>query len=277
MFALLSHGKMLKNYAVGALTRVAPMLRDSSRSMSKETVHIGTSGWNYPHWRGTFYPKNLAQKDWLGFYAERFQSVEINNTFYRLPERSTLETWKRSVPAGFTFTVKASRYITHMKKLKDPGQSTERFFERIEVLKGKLGPVLFQLPPRWKRDRKRLESFLEQLPPGYSFCFEFRDPSWFDPEIYETLELRRAAFCIYELAGRISPKRVTADFLYIRLHGPGSAYQGSYDTAALSGWAGAISSWISLGKTVFCYFDNDQKGYAAENALELNSMIGGKR
>jgi uncharacterized protein YecE (DUF72 family) len=241
--------------------------------MSDGSVNIGTSGWNYSHWRGTFYPEGLPQKDWLGFYAERLRTVEINNTFYNLPELSTLELWKRSVPPHFLFSVKASRYITHMKKLKDPQQSTERFFERIAVLKEKLGPVLFQLPPRWKRNPERLNGFLELLPADFSYTFEFRDPSWFEQGIYSALRRRQAAFCIYHLAGEMSPKEITADFLYIRLHGPGNAYQGRYDTETLSGWAGAISTWSRRGKSVFCYFDNDQNGYAAENALELQSML----
>jgi uncharacterized protein YecE (DUF72 family) len=241
--------------------------------MKPGRVHVGTSGWNYPHWKGPFYPEDLPQKDWLGYYGERLHTVEINNTFYQLPERSTLKLWKDIVPDDFLFAVKASRYITHMKKLKDPEQSTRRFFERIGALKGKCGPVLFQLPPRWKRNPERLTSFLETLPSEYSYSFEFRDPSWFDSDTYAALEHRQAAFCIYHLAGELSPKEVTADFLYIRLHGPGDAYEGLYDTETLSGWAGAISAWSRQGKSVFCYFDNDQNGYAAENAIELQSML----
>jgi uncharacterized protein YecE (DUF72 family) len=241
--------------------------------MKQGRIYIGTSGWNYPHWQGSFYPEDLPRKEWLSYYAERLASVEINNTFYQLPERSTLEQWKSRVPQSFLFSVKASRYITHMKKLKDPEGSTERFFSRIEVLKGKLGPVLFQLPPRWKRNPERLESFLDQLPRKYAYTFEFRDAGWFDQEIYSLLHGAGAAFCIYQLAGVLSPKEVTADFVYIRLHGPAEAYQGRYDTKALSGWAGAVSAWSGRGNTVYCYFDNDQNGYAAANAMELKAML----
>jgi uncharacterized protein YecE (DUF72 family) len=241
--------------------------------MKKGRIHIGTSGWNYPHWRGSFYPEGLAGKDWLPHYAERLSSVEINNTFYQLPERSTLEQWKSIVPQSFLFSVKASRYITHMKKLRDPERSTERFFRRIEVLKGKLGPILFQLPPRWKRNAERLRSFLQAFPRRYVCTFEFRDPSWFDQEIYSLLSGAGAAFCIYHLAGALSPREVTAEFVYIRLHGPGNAYEGLYDRQTLSGWAGAISAWSGQGKTVYCYFDNDQNGYAPRNALELKAML----
>ena len=241
--------------------------------MKQGRIHIGTSGWNYPHWRGAFYPQDLPQSKWLPYYSERLPSVEINNTFYKLPERSTLKQWKAVVPDSFLFAVKASRYITHMKKLKDPEHSTKRFFRRIETLEDKLGPVLFQLPPRWKRNPQRLVGFLEQLPPGYLYTFEFRDPSWFDRETYAALESSGAALCIYHLAGELSPKQITADFVYIRLHGPGDAYQGRYDARTLSGWAGAASAWSRQGKEVFCYFDNDQNGYAVQNAMELLAML----
>jgi uncharacterized protein YecE (DUF72 family) len=241
--------------------------------MKRGRITVGTSGWNYPHWAGTFYPGGLPEKEWLGYYAERLPSVEINNTFYRLPDHATLEHWRLGVPKSFIFSVKASRYITHMKKLKDPLQSTERFFRKIELLRGKLGPVLFQLPPRWKRNSERLESFLKQLPSGYTYTFEFRDHSWFDREIYSILEGYGASFCIYHLAGELSPKEVTADFVYIRLHGPGEAYQGRYNKESLSGWASASSVWSRQGKDVYCYFDNDQNGYAAQNAVELQEML----
>ncbi|MBN2551846.1 MAG: DUF72 domain-containing protein [Spirochaetales bacterium] len=242
--------------------------------MKRGRICIGTSGWNYSHWRGTFYPQELPQSEWLRYYSERLQSVEINNTFYRLPERSTMKRWEASVPDSFRFAVKASRYITHMKKLKDPELSTSRFFRRIEPLEGKLGPILFQLPPHWKQNSRRLEGFIGQLPPKRSYTFEFRDPSWFDPQIYRILERAGAAFCIYHLAGESSPKTITADFVYIRLHGPADAYEGLYDRRTLSGWAGAISAWSRGGREVYCYFDNDQNGYAAKNAIELREMLG---
>ena len=245
-----------------------------SLMMNQGRICIGTSGWNYPHWRGAFYPQELPQREWLRYYSDRLQSVEINNTFYQLPERSTMEQWKASVPDSFLFSVKASRYITHMKKLKDPERSTGRFFRSIEPLGDKIGPILFQLPPRWKRNPGRLEGFIERLPPHYSYTFEFRDPSWFDRQTYRVLERAGAAFCIYHLAGDLSPKTITADFVYIRLHGPGDAYEGLYDSQTLSGWAGAIAAWSRGGREVYCYFDNDQKGYAAKNAIELREMLG---
>lgn len=236
-------------------------------------IHIGTSGWVYPHWRGPFYPDDLASADWLGFYAERFGSVEINNSFYRLPSTETLRQWCDTVPAEFRFAVKASRYITHMKKLRDPKASVARLFERIAVLGERTGPVLFQVPPRWHRDEERLDRFLGELSSDYRYAFEFRDHSWLDERTYERLARHGAALCIYELDGFLSPKEITTDFVYIRLHGPGGAYQGSYDAQTLAGWAGAISTWSRQGNAVWCYFGNDQEGFAARDATRLDAML----
>jgi len=169
--------------------------------------------------------------------------------------------------------VKASRYITHMKKLKDPERTLSPLLEVVQVLKPKLGPILFQLPPRWRLNLERFRDFLDALPAGHRYAFELRDPSWHDPRAYEVMAERGAAFCIYELAGTRSRKEVTAGFVYIRLHGPGGAYKGQYSTESLSGWAGAISAWARQGKEVFCYFDNDEAGYAPMDALRLQQML----
>lgn len=238
-----------------------------------ELIHIGTSGWHYEHWKGPFYPTDGSADRLLEYYAERFDTVEINNSFYQLPGRETLIGWYNTVPADFIFAVKASRYITHMKKLKDPEKTLPPLLNRIEVLKDKLGPILFQLPPNWKVNTKRLESFLEKLPREYKYAFEFRDISWFDKDIYEIMEQHDTAFCIYHLAGKFSPKRVTANTVYVRLHGPGNAYQGRYDSQTLAGWVGAFSAWTRQGKDVYCYFDNDEAGYAPQDAFRLRSMI----
>jgi uncharacterized protein YecE (DUF72 family) len=239
----------------------------------KGGIHIGTSGWHYDHWRGPFYPSDAKAEDFLPYYGRHFRTVEINNTFYQLPQKDMMETWRETVPAGFIFAVKGSRYITHMKKMKDPKKSLAKFLPRIEVLKEKLGPVLFQLPPRWRFDGKRLDSFLGALPKKIRAAFEFRDPSWFRDEALETLRKHGAAFCIYDLAGFQSPKEVTADFVYLRLHGPGDKYQGKYSRQTLAGWAGAFSAWAQKKKEIFCYFDNDQAGYAASDARTLQEMI----
>jgi len=241
-----------------------------------ERIHIGTSGWQYGHWKNNFYPADIGTEEMLSYYAGRFRSVEINNSFYQLPSEKSLNKWKDTVSGDFLFSVKASRYITHMKKLKDPEEPVNTFFDRVGKLGNKLGPVLFQLPPRWKCNPDRLAAFLGQLPAGHRYVFEFRDRSWFSAEVYDLLENSGAAFCIYDLAGTVSPKKVTADFVYIRLHGPDDAYQGSYDTETLSGWAGAISSWVVQGREIFCYFDNDQLGYACRNGLELQKMLVGR-
>jgi uncharacterized protein YecE (DUF72 family) len=236
-------------------------------------IYLGTSGWHYDHWQGRFYPEGLATDAWLKHYANQFTTMEINNSFYQLPEAETLARWRADTPDGFVFSVKASRYITHMKKLKEPEEPVTGFLERVDLLQEKLGPILFQLPPRWNYDRERLESFLETLPKGYRYTFEFRDPSWFNAQAYEALARHNAAFCMYHLAGRLSPKEITTDWVYVRLHGPDAAYEGKYGKQALAGWAGALSAWLDEGKTVYCYFDNDQRGYAVENALELKAMM----
>jgi uncharacterized protein YecE (DUF72 family) len=237
-------------------------------------ILIGTSGWSYPHWRGPFYPVDLPHEGQLPFYAEHFRSVEINSSFYRLPGRKTLNAWHEAVPGGFVFAVKASRFITHMKKLKAPATALRNFFRRIEVLGDKLGPVLFQLPPRWRCNPERLESFLGSLSRDFRYAFEFRDHSWLTQEIYALLAHRNAAFCIYELAGHRSPVVVTSGLVYVRLHGPEGPYQGRYDRRALARWAKKIRAWSSEGRSVCCYFDNDQLGYAALNARELSCLIG---
>lgn len=239
------------------------------------SIHIGTSGWNYRHWRGTFYPEDMPQKKWLEYYVERFGTVEINNSFYQLPSEQTFKNWQETVPDDFLFSVKASRYITHMKKLKDPEQGLENFIPRVKSLGKKLGPILFQLPPHWSFNPERLQAFLQALPQDNKYTFEFRDPSWFESQTYEILAKHNAAFCIYEIKGELSPKEVTADFIYIRLHGPKQqAYTGQYDQKTLVGWAGAFSAWLKNNKEIYCYFDNDENGYAAQDALRLKQMVG---
>ena len=237
-------------------------------------VHIGTSGWHYGHWKGPFYPEDLADDEMLRFCAERFGTVEINNSFYRMPEKKTFAGWRGIVPKGFVFAVKASRYITHMKKLRDAGEPLSRFLDAADELGNKLGPVLFQLPPRWHLNLDRLRAFLALLPKGsHRFAFEFRDPTWFDEEVYSALSASGAAFCIYDLDGVLSPKEITSDFVYIRLHGPGGPYRGEYGTKVLSEWAKTFASWAGEGKEVYCYFDNDEAGHAPRDASRLVEMM----
>jgi uncharacterized protein YecE (DUF72 family) len=209
----------------------------------------------------------------LAHYAGQFDTVEINNSFYRLPSPDAFREWHAGTPAGFRFAVKASRFITHMKKLKDPEPALENFLPRAEMLGRKLGPILFQLPPWWECHRGRLEEFLAALPRGHRYSFELRNVTWHTPEVLHALRRHNAAFCIYEIAGFRTALEVTADFVYVRLHGPGGAYQGSYGDAALSAWAGRIRAWSKELKGIYVYFDNDQEAFAARNALRLKELL----
>jgi uncharacterized protein YecE (DUF72 family) len=209
----------------------------------------------------------------LAWYQERFDTVEINNSFYRLPSESAVEGWRASAPPNFRFSVKGSRFLTHMKKLKDPGPGLEKFFSRIDVLRSKLGAILFQLPPNFESNPGRLNEFLDALPPRHRYAFEFRHESWHNAEVLGLLRAHNAAWCAFHLAGVESPVEITADIAYIRLHGPGGKYQGSYSDDALKGWADRIKPWRNDLKTIYVYFDNDDSGYAAKNALRLRELI----
>lgn len=241
-----------------------------SRNVS---IHIGTSGWHYEHWKGHFYPKDLPSDHFLAYYARYFQTAEINNTFYHLPGEKAVAEWRDAVPSGFIFAVKASRYITHMKKLNDPQQALSLFFKRVETLGDKLGPILFQLPPHWHFNLERLKAFLQTLPHNFRYAFEFRDGSWINDSTSQVLVEHNATFCIYDFAGTESPKIVTSDLLYVRLHGPKAAYAGRYDTKTLAEWAENFLTWKSQDKQIFCYFDNDEAGYAVQDALRLKEMV----
>jgi uncharacterized protein YecE (DUF72 family) len=239
-------------------------------------THIGTSGWHYKHWIGPFYPPDMRPPKMLRWYAERFDTVEINNSFYRLPAATAFETWCRETTPDFCFAMKASRYITHNSKLIDPEGAKEKFVSLVEKLGRRLGPILFQLPPSWKVNAERLDQFLSGLPRTHRYVFEFRNPTWNIDPVYEMLRRHNAAFCIYELAGFQSPIEITADFTYVRLHGPGNKYQGDYSDQILRSWARRIEEWRKQLKHVFVYFDNDQAGFAPKNAMELKQMVGAR-
>ncbi|MEH6309131.1 DUF72 domain-containing protein [Olivibacter sp. CPCC 100613] len=243
--------------------------------MKKGKIHIGTSGWHYKHWNGTFYPKETKDADQLNEYIKTFRTVELNNSFYRLPDTQTFINWKNKVPDDFLFSVKGSRYITHMKKLKVAEDAITELLDHAGHLEHKLGPILFQLPPKWELNSQRLSSFLEYLPKKYRYTFEFRNHSWYKQQVYDLLKKHHCAFCIYELAGHLSPLEETADFVYVRLHGPGDKYQGKYNKSTLKKWAERSKDWKEAGKDVFIYFDNDQLGYAAFNAQELIDLLSG--
>lgn len=241
--------------------------------MKNKSIHIGTSGWSYKHWRDTFYPQEIKIKSHFAYYLQHFNTVEINNTFYGLPAAETFLNWGKIVNDEFVYVIKANRFITHIKKLHDPSETLPPFLDRVKLLGKNLGPILFQLPPNLKSNLELLETFLGELPEQYRYVFEFRNADWYKPEVYALLRKHNCAFCIYELAGHISPIQVTADFVYLRLHGPGiNKYQGSYSDEVLKKWAEQCREW-SETKEVFVYFDNDEKGYAAFNALKLQELL----
>jgi uncharacterized protein YecE (DUF72 family) len=238
-------------------------------------LRIGCSGWNYKHWRERFYPKGLAQRLWLQHYAQFFDTVEINATFYRLPRPESVARWVAESPPGFLFAVKMSRYVTHVKRLNDLAGSLALFYERIEPLvrSPKLGPVLWQLPPRFKRDDERLEGALAQLPPG-RHCFEFRHESWFQPEVYELLRARDVALVIgHDPRRPFQSLELTADFTFLRFHAGEHGGDGNYAEHELETWARRIEEWRER-VDVFAYFNNDWEGYALDNALWLKQRLG---
>ena len=239
------------------------------------SVHIGTSGWHYKHWLGgVFYPEGTRSSEMFDFYARHFDTVEINNSFYRLPAAQTFDNWRESSPPNFLYAVKGSRFITHMKKLKDPTSSSSKFFLAADRLGEKLGPILFQLPPRWKVNLERFEEFLRALPGEHNYVFEFRDESWLVREVYDLLRRYNAAFCIHDFADMKVPHEITADFTYIRFHGPTSMkYYGSYSDRELRTWANRIEKWRTNLDSVYAYFNNDPEGAAVRNALTLKRFL----
>jgi uncharacterized protein YecE (DUF72 family) len=240
--------------------------------VKKGKAYIGTSGWSYKHWAGTFYPAGIKPAAQLEYYVRNFSTVELNNSFYRWPDKEQFERWRESTPDDFVFAVKASRFVTHMKKLKDPEEPVKRLLDHAVGLRKKLGPMLFQMPPGWKLNYDRLSYFLSLLPKEFRFAFEFRNTTWYDDAVVKQLADHGCAFCMYELGGHTSPVHITAGFIYVRLHGPGGKYAGSYSNDALRTWAGRIAGWRDSGLDVYVYFDNDQAGYAAFNALRLKEL-----
>jgi uncharacterized protein YecE (DUF72 family) len=241
-------------------------------------VRIGTSGWQYRHWRGPFYERSLPTTRWLPFYAEHFDTVEINTSFYGLPSEKTVGGWREATAPDFRFAAKGSRYLTHLKRLKDPVDSLERLYSRLDHLGDKLAVILFQLPPRWPCDLDRLREFLAALRPERRYALEFRDQSWHNEGVFDLLRQHNIAWCAYELAGFRSAMEITADFVYVRLHGPQTeAYRGSYSDTELQGWAKRIRGWQRSLKAVYIYFDNDEAGFAVRNASRLRNLVGDAR
>lgn len=238
-------------------------------------VWVGTSGWNYKHWKGVVYPADLPARRWLAHYAATFDTVEVNNSFYRLPSEATFRDWAGQVPPGFLFAVKASRYLTHMKKLKEPEGPLDLFLGRARGLGERLGPILYQLPPGWHADVGRLRHFLSVLPADPTHVVEFRDSSWYAGEVRSALAERGVGFCIHDLRGEPTPQWLTARAVYVRFHGPTArAYAGRYSPEQLRAWAGRIDGWRRAGHDVYAYFNNDDAGNAFANAGELRSLLG---
>ena len=234
-------------------------------------VHIGTSGWNYRHWRGPFYPEGLKSQQWLAFYAQRFDTLELNATFYREAKAATFEKWRDTVPSRFLFSVKMSRFITHIKRLKVESASIKRFLGNVSVLADKLGVILIQLPPSLKFDAGLVADFLGLLDPACHYTVEARNESFITDEFFSMLKERNVAWCISETAGRYPySEAVTADFVYVRLHGRERLYASSYRDDQLRGIKEKLEAW---GKETFVYFDNDFMGYAPQNALTLKAMF----
>jgi uncharacterized protein YecE (DUF72 family) len=234
-------------------------------------IKIGTSGWTYPHWKGPFYPEKQAKSKWLEYYAEHFDTVELNATFYRLPKIETFEKWRQRTPASFLWSLKASRYLTHVRRLKDPEEPLNRFYDAVKGLGTKLGPILFQLPPGLNFDPDLLQNFIEHLDTSRSHAIEVRHASWLNDIFFHSLETHNIAFCISDTAGRYPySETVTADFVYIRLHGSKILYRSLYTEEELALWVEKIKGWK---RKTFVYFDNDFEGYAVHNARRLKELF----
>jgi uncharacterized protein YecE (DUF72 family) len=248
----------------------------TSRKKAEPELRIGTSGWHYDGWWGPFYPEEVKKKDALDYYASQFNSVELNAPFYRLPTNAAVRNWCETVPEDFRFTWKASRYITHWKRLMVDDRSLGLLDDRTSELRGKLGPILFQLHPQMKLDRERLAGFLKRLDRGRRYSVEFRNESWYEPSILQLLEAENVSLCISDHADAPAPREVTADWVYVRNHGPSGRYHGSYNDEALADWAKDIRKWRGQGREVWCFFDNDVKSAAPQDARKLIAQVEGR-
>ncbi len=242
--------------------------------MGTRPVRVGCSGWNYDDWRGRLYPEGLGKQRWLRRYAELFDTVEVNSTFYRLASRNAVARWVEETPPDFVFAAKASRYLTHVRRLRDVGQGIERYYERMQPLveSGKLGPIVWQLPANFRRDDDVLSQLLDILPDG-RHCFEFRHESWFEAPVYELLRSAGAALVIAD-----HPKwpfqahELTADWTLVRLHHGRRGRRGNYSETELDEWARRLSRWRRRAEA-FVYFNNDWEGFAVANALSLKRRL----
>ncbi len=248
-------------------------------------IRIGCSGWNYKHWRGPVYPPELPARSWFDHYATLFDTVEINNSFYQLPDRSTFAAWRERAPRRFLYAVKGSRYLTHLKRLREPEQPVSLVFDHVAELGDRLGPILFQLPPHFHRDLERLDHFLSVLPRTLGeigarpsrrrlrHVIEFRHPSWYVDETLAVLRAHETTMCLHDKFGSAITEGVDGALMYVRFHGPGGRYFGRYDTDRLQAWAGRLYEHAQTGSDVFAYFNNDPGGMAVINAMEMKALV----
>lgn len=233
--------------------------------------YIGTSGWHYNHWRGEFYPKDMAKSRWLEFYSSHFSTVELNNSFYHLPSEKAFINWRDSSPPEFIFSVKVNRFITHIKRLRNTEEPVTNLIARARFLGRKLGPLLYQLPQNMKRDDQLLENFIQMLPGNACHVFEFRHISWLNDKVFDLLNRYNTSFCIYDMPDFTTPVMATSEPAYIRFHGSHQLYGGCYSNEELEGWARKITDLES--RVVFAYFNNDIEGFAIRNALTLGNLL----
>ena len=236
------------------------------------SIRVGCSGWNYRHWRALFYPEKTPVRGWFSFYAAHFDTVEINNSFYRLPKPETFDKWREQAPPGFAYAVKANRYLTQAKKLKDCAEPVARMMAPVRHLGSTLGPILYQLPPTLRINLPRLEEFLGLLPRDLTHVSEFRERSWYAPETLALLERYGASFCCHDMAGSTSERWAVGPIAYVRFHGAGGKYWGRYSDETLLGWTDWMRDQVQAGRTVWAYFNNDTDAHAIHDALTLKAM-----
>ena len=239
---------------------------------AKCDIRIGTSGWYYDHWKEKFYPADLPRSKWFEYYAKHFNTVEINNTFYHLPKEQILQRWHKIAPKDFLYTVKANRYTTHIKRLKDVAEPLERFFERANLLKSSLGPILYQLPPSLHKNLDLLETFIKLLPKRKTAVLEFRHQSWYEDDTYKLLDKYGISFCIHDMPGKESPRIVTGNVIYMRFHGTTGRYSGSYTKSQLQNWVDWLKTKGKNMHTIYIYFNNDAQSHAIKNAKQLREL-----
>jgi len=243
------------------------------RERASPKYYIGCSGWHYEHWRGLFYPEKLPKPKWLRFYAEQFSTVELNNSFYRLPSEKAFTNWRESTPDNFVFAVKVSRYITHIKRLKNLGSAVDNFLARACLLENKLGPLLYQLPPNMKRNDELLQNFLASLPQKYQHVVEFRHRSWLNDRVFDILRRYSVGLCVFDMPDFSCPLVTTSDCGYVRFHGSETLYSSRYSDEDLSRWTQKIIQMGQDAKAVYIYFNNDAEAFAIKNAMTLRSLL----